>query len=133
VSNIIASLRVALGLDSAQFSTGAKRAQRDANTMAASINRSLGSIKAGLAGFASAFSVGLLARGIKSALDYAGSLGEVSQQLGVTTRDLQVFRFAAGQLGVSQEQLETGLSKLTITLGRVAAGAKAPTASSRTD
>lgn len=124
--SLLASLRASLSLETAQFETGAKRAQRTARGTAASINKSLSSIKSIGAGFFSAFAVGALTTGIKSALEYAGSLGEVSQQLGVTTRDLQTFRYAAGQTGVDQKTLETGLQKLTITLGKVAAGAKAP-------
>lgn len=125
---LIGALRVSLSADTAKFEDGMRRAQRQANASATSIGKSMGLLKAGVAGFVGGLSVGLLSRVIGDALEYAGSLGEVSQQLGVTTRDLQVFRFAAGQVGVSQEQLETGLSKLTITMGKVAAGAKAPAA-----
>lgn len=107
-----------------------KRAQRTANHTNSSFKRAFGGIKgyvaAGFAGVISGLSIGLIVNGVKAALDYAGSLGEVANQLGVTTKDLQVFRYAAGRVGVKQEQLETGLSKLTITLGKVAAGAKAP-------
>jgi hypothetical protein len=122
MSDIIASIRVALGMDSAQFSSGAKKAQRDL----AGLNKSISSLKAGLAGFASAFTVGFLAKHIADALEYAGSLAEVAQQLGVTTKQLQVYRFAAGQVGVSQEQLEVGLKKLNITLGQAKLGAEGP-------
>lgn len=121
-------LRYVLGFDTVSFRKGATEAEVRVQRMERNFKRSFGAINAGFAGFASAFSVGILTAGIKKALDYAGSLGEVSQQLGVTTRDLQVFRYAAGQVGVGQEQLETGLQKLTITMGKVAAGAKAPAA-----
>lgn len=124
---LIGALRATLSADTANFEAGMKRAQRQAATSSSAISKSLGIVKAGIAGFASAITVGLVSNVIKNALDYAGSLGEVSQQLGVTTRDLQVFRYAAGQNGVAQEELDKGLGKLTITLGQVAAGAKAPT------
>ena len=127
MSSLIAALRVSLSANTAQFETGMGRARKDAAHTAKSVNKSLEGIKGIGAGFATALTVGLLTTVVKKALDYAGSLAEVAQQLGVTTRDLQVFRYAAGQLGVSQEQLETGLQKLTITLGKVAAGATAPT------
>jgi lambda family phage tail tape measure protein len=127
VTALIGALRVSLSADTANFEAGMRRAQGTANSGAAQINKSLGTIKAGIGGFAAAFTIGALSRAIGDALEYAGSLGEVSQQLGVTTKDLQTFRFMAGQVGVSQDQLETGLSKLTITMGKVAAGAKAPT------
>lgn len=121
-SSVIGQLRVIFSAETAAFEGGAKRVRQQAGLTA----RSMETAKSAATGFFAAFSVGILSAGIRRALDYAGSLGELSQQLGVTTRDLQVFRFAAGQVGVSQEQLETGLSKLTITMGKVAAGAKEP-------
>jgi hypothetical protein len=124
---LIGALRVSLSADTAQFDAGMRKAQSTASSASSSIQKSLGALKAGVAGFVGALSVGMVVGVIKNALEYAGSLAEVAQQLGVTTKDLQTFRFAAGQVGVSQEQLETGLSKLTITLGKVAAGAEAPT------
>lgn len=123
---LIGALRVSLSADTAAFQSGMKRAERQARTSSGAIQKSIGGIKAGVAGLAAGLSIGLLTNVIKQALDYAGSLGEISQQLGVTTRDLQVFRFAAGQVGIGQAELEKGLGKLTITLGQVAAGAKAP-------
>jgi hypothetical protein len=129
---LIGALRVSLSAETSAFEAGMKRSQRTAQRTASSIQGSFkgvgNSLKAGLAGFIGAISIGSIVAVGKAALDYAGSLGEVSQQLGVTTRDLQVFRYAAGQVGVSQSELETGLSKLTVTLGKVAAGAKAPIA-----
>jgi hypothetical protein len=125
---LIGALRVSLSADTAKFEAGMKRAQATAHRTSSGINKSLGLMKAGLAGLAAGLSVGMLTRVVGAALEYAGSLAEISQQLGVTTRDLQVFRFAAGQVGVKQEELEKGLGKLTITLGQVAAGAKAPAA-----
>jgi hypothetical protein len=128
MSALIGALRASLSLETAQFEAGAKRAQRVNNGLHSSFKRTFGGIagiaKAGLAGVISGLSVGLLIRGAKAGLDYAASLGEVSQQLGVTTRDLQVFRYAAGQVGVSQEQLEKGLQKLTD--GPVGGGSEGP-------
>lgn len=127
---MIGALRVSLSAETAQFEAGMKRAQKTAYGTRSAFQKSFGGlggiVKAGLAGVVSGLSIGLIIQGTKAALNYAGSLAEVGQQLGVTTKDLQVFRYAAGQVGVKQEQLETGLSKLTITLGKVAAGAKAP-------
>lgn len=129
-SALIGSLRVSLSAETSAFEAGMKRSQRTAKKTASSIESSFrgvgGSLKSGVAGFVSALSVGLLATAAKNALDLVGSLGEVSQQLGVTTKDLQVLRYAAGQSGVTQEELDTALGKLTVTLGKVAAGAKAP-------
>lgn len=126
MAELIGALRVSLSAETAAFEAGMKRAQRTTAAATTGMSKSLAGVKAGLLGFAGALSIGAVTRAIGSALEYAGSLAEIAQQLGVTTRDLQTFRFAAGQVGVSQEQLETGLSKLTITLGKVAAGAKEP-------
>lgn len=130
MSALIGALRVSLSAETTAFEAGMKRSQRQAQTTATSIERSFrntgNALKAGVAGFVAGLSATAIAQGLRAALDYAGSLGELAQQLGVTTRDLQVFQFAAGQVGVSQEQLQVGLQKLTITLGKVAAGAEAP-------
>lgn len=110
--------------------------QRQTNGRLASIDAkfaALGTLKSklgaldtnvGLGGIASAATgvtlIGLAKRG----LDYASSLGEVSQQLGVTTKDLQVYRYAASQVGIEQEEMDKGLAKLTLTLGKAKPGAE---------
>lgn len=72
--------------------------------------------------------VGLSAVGVvtfaKQALDAAGGLGELAEQLGTTTDNLQVYQFAAAQSGVKSQELEAGLTKLTRTIGDAAAGEK---------
>lgn len=129
---LVGAVRAEATLEGGKFVSGAKKIQQSAKQTETQLKKSFGVMGSAVKGFgvslASGLSIGLLSSAIKKALDYAGSLGEVAQQLGVTTRDLQTFRFAAGQVGVSQEQLETGLKKLTITMGQLAAGAKAPRA-----
>ena len=70
--------------------------------------------------FAGALVMDKLGQAISQGLEYASSLGEVSQQLGVTTKDLQFYRFAATQVGLSQEEMDQGLQKLTKSLGEAA-------------
>ena len=123
---LVGALRVSLSADTANFEAGMKRAQRQTATTATSIQKSMNLAKTAVAGFVSGLSVGLFVNIIKAGLQYAASLGEVAQQLGVTTKQLQVYRFAAGQVGVSQEQLDKGLQKLTISLGQAKSGAEAP-------
>ncbi len=84
----------------------------------------LGLVKGAAVGLLASVSIGAFARVISSALDYAASLGEVAQQVGVTTRDLQVYRYAATQVGISQEEMDQGLAKLSKSLGEAALGAK---------
>jgi len=112
--------------------------QRQTNGRLASIDAkfaALGNLKAklgaldanvGLGGIASAATGVTLIALAKRGLDYASSLGEVSQQLGVTTKDLQVYRYAASQVGIEQEEMDRGLAKLTLTLGKAKLGAEEP-------
>jgi hypothetical protein len=127
MASLIGALRVTLGADTARFEQGMKRSQRQAATSATAIQKSLGSIKTGFASLVAGIGLAQVTAVVGRALEYAASLGEVSQQLGVTTKDLQVFRYAATQTGLSQEEMDKALGKLTITLGQVAAGAAAPT------
>lgn len=128
---LIGALRVTLGLDSAQFEAGTKRAravaQRDVSAIQKTLNGVVGGFKA-LAG--AALAVGLM-DAAKRSLDYAASLAEVSQQLGVTTRDLQVYRFIATQVGVEQGEMDKGLQRLTRTIGEAADGSKKQSAAFR--
>lgn len=122
---LIGALRVSLGLDSAQFEAGTKRARSIAQRDATAIQKSLSGIKGSLNGLIAGATITAFATATKRALDYAGGLGEVSQQLGVTTKDLQVYRYVASQVGVEQDTMDASLAKLTRTMGQAADGSKA--------
>lgn len=124
-SSLIGSLRVALSLGTAEFEAGAAKAATVARTRAKEIEGSFAGAKAAVSGLFAAFAVGALTEQIKKSLDYAGSLAEVSRTLGVTTKDLQTFRFAATQSGVAQDELEVGLRRLTVSMGKAELGSKA--------
>ena len=131
----VGTLTVDLIAQTASFNANITKAAANLNSNAARMNRSLAGIQGGInraanAARAASFALagGALIAGIKSALDYAGSLGELSQQLGVTSRDLQVYRSIGMQAGVAQEDIDRGLQKLTLSLGNAAAGAKEPIA-----
>lgn len=121
---LIGALRVSLSADTAQFQSGMKRAERQAKTSATSIQKSLGSIKAGFAGLISGLSIGLIVQGIKASLDYAGSLGEVAKQLGVTARELQIFRYAVQQNGGTLENADQALGKFAISISKARSESK---------
>ena len=74
---------------------------------------------------AGAFAFDAIVETGKRALEYASSLDEVSQQLGVTATDLQTFRYAASQVGISNEEMDKGLQKFTKSLGEARAGSAA--------
>lgn len=52
----------------------------------------------------------------------------MAQQLGVSTRALQEYRYVASQVGIGQDHLDAGLQKLTRSIGQAANGAKVQTA-----
>ena len=122
---LIGALRVTLGLDSAQFEAGSKRARQTAKADVSAIQREFDRLKTIGGSLAGIWASSEIIAAGKRALDYASSLGEVAQQLGVTTKDLQTYRFAASQAGVSQEQMDSGLARLTRTIGEAKAGSKA--------
>lgn len=101
-----------------------RRAKASANTAATGISKSMGFIKASVAGLVAGLSIGLFTSVVKGALEYAGSLQEVATQVGVTAKELQTLRYAAGQNGVSTEQLETAMAKLTVTMSKANAGSE---------
>lgn len=84
------------------------------------------SLKAAAVGFIAAQGVDAALRLVKSGLDYAGALGEQAEQMGVTTKALQEYRYVALQTGITQEELDGALVKGTKALGEAAAGAKGP-------
>lgn len=128
-NTLIGALRVEASLDTAKFVDGAKKIQKESKQTEATVKSSFSGIgaaaKAGIAGFAAAFTIGALTAGIKAALDYAASLKTLSQQAGVTARDFQELRFAAGQTGVGQRELEQGLERMNTSLSKAADGSKA--------
>jgi hypothetical protein len=113
LQDVLAELAVNLRLDSAAYSAGVDKASQKTTQLerrlsafqksAGGIGKTMASLAGGLtAGFAAGFGIDAIVRATQAALEYAGSLAETAQQLGVTARDLQVFRFAAGQVGVSR-------------------------------
>lgn len=60
----------------------------------------------------------------KKALEFAGNVQFVSEQVGVSTGFLQKYRFAAGQFGVGTDDADTGLKKFARSIGEAANGNK---------
>src|SRR3990167_5842183 len=140
MATVLGSLLVSLGLNSGEFDRGLDKARRNLRTagkdfdtqgarmerLGFRIGRSIRTIAAATV----AIGIGLVTRElshlIRSGLDYASSLEEQAEQLGVTTDQLQEYRYAASQVGITTEQLDKGLAFLTRTLGELQQGAKAP-------
>ncbi|WP_395020201.1 phage tail tape measure protein [Dongia sp.] len=142
----LGSLFVSLIADTAQFSSGLAKAQRDVNSTGAAINRGLATIDKSFASLgrsinsfgaglfslkgAAAALIGVGAGGglvamAKQALETVGGLGELASQIGVTTGLLQTMTYAGSQFGLSAEEAQGSLAKLTATIGQAAEGGKA--------
>lgn len=104
-----------------------EKAQGDAasslDRMEKAMGRVGGYMKAQLAIMAADLAARLIQIG-KNAFDAASGMGELADQLGITTRGLQALQYSAVQNGVQMAQLETGVSKFSQKLGEAAGGSK---------
>jgi hypothetical protein len=110
-----------------QFERGLTSIQRQADRTSAAfgdLSAAASALRTAFAPLAAALSIGGLIGMTRSALNAAGGLGELAEQAGVSVEGLQILRFAAAQAGVSTEQLETGLQRLTRTLGEAGEGSQ---------
>lgn len=128
----VGTLTVDLIAQTASFNANIAKAAANLNSNAARMNRSVAGLQAGFdKATAAARAFSLIAAGgafvalAKKSLDFASAIGETAQQIGITTRDLQVYRYIATQTGLAQEEMEAGLRKLTVSLGQAALGARA--------
>jgi len=91
--------------------------------MEQSLGRVGGYMKAQLALMAAELAARFVQIG-KEAFDAASGMGELADQLGITTRGLQALQYSAVQNGVKLEQLETGVSKFSQKIGEAAGGSR---------
>jgi hypothetical protein len=82
----------------------------------------IGGVSRALSTFGVALGAAAIAGFTKRTIDAVGGLGEMADQLGVSTDALQAYQFAATQVGLSQEQLQQGLGRLTRQIGDAASG-----------
>ena len=92
--------------------------------MGQNLKKGFGLAGAAAGAFAASLVVQKLVQVTAAGLEYASSLGEQAQQLGITTDALQEYRYAATQVGLSSEELDTGLTRLTRSIGEAADGNK---------
>ena len=83
------------------------------------VGKSLLSFKTGLIAVAGVAGMGLM---IKSSIQVIDKLGKVSSKLGVTSQELQRFRFAAKLAGVEETALDMGLQRFIRRVGEAAQG-----------
>lgn len=107
-SNVIGSLRVNLGIDSAAFDAGLKAAQSGAARLGASLKTAFAA--AAVAASAALGGVGLAVRGV---INEADQMSKAAQSVGLATEQLSELAWAADLSGVSFEALNKGLGKLS--------------------
>lgn len=114
-------------IDGAQKLTDQKLSAIEAKgfAMGQNLKRGFDLAKGAAIAYAASVGVSTLLRAAQAGLEYASSLGEQAQQLGVTTDALQVYRYAATQVGLSSEEMDQALSQLTRRIGEAASGTKA--------
>jgi hypothetical protein len=129
MSALIGALRVSLSADTAAFEQGMARSPAIVRRKRRATSRAHSAASAHPQGAAAvssqALSIGTIVSAAGGCARIRGHLGELADTLGLTTKDLQTFSYAAGQVGISQEQLELGIQKLTISMGKAEAGSQA--------
>lgn len=122
LGEVIGRLSVHLGLETAAFERGTKRAENRMSGFQKNMQRVSGAVKTAFVGMLGAFAVDQIVSAAKESLEYASSLGEVASQLGTTTKALQEYRYVATQTGIEQDEMDKGLARLSKTIGEAAGG-----------
>jgi len=104
---VVGALRVNLGLDSAQFQDGLKKAEGGLSKFSTAVKVGLAAAAAAVATAGSA-----MALAIKGVLDEADTMSKAAQSLGVPIEELSRLKHAADMSGVSFEGLSTSLRRL---------------------
>jgi hypothetical protein len=124
----IGAIRVDASIGTAKYTADARKIKAETVALERDIKTRFAGMSTAVKGFggamAAGLSVGLLAGIAKKALDMAAAIGTTAKQLGVTTKELQTFRYAAQQVGITNVEADKSLERLGVTLGKAAAGSK---------
>jgi len=132
----VGSLNIQMGANTAQYTAAMRRAQVTARQTGQNIERAMtgmsvrtsqafAGIRVAAAGLGVALGVGFFVNQVRSTLQWASSLSEAAQQIGVTVEQLQVLQHAAQQNGVSAEGMARAVGILNRTLGQAQGGNEA--------
>lgn len=115
---VIGALRVVLGMDTATFEDGAKKAASSFEKFGANMGKV--GVGIGLAVTAAAAGLGVAIKGV---IDEADKLGKAAQKFGVPVEQLSALKFAAELSDVSLEALGKSFTILSKNMQSVAGGA----------
>lgn len=124
--SLIGALRVSLGLDSAQFDTGVKKAQQNAKHGSAGITDSFKSVVASaklVTAAVVAIGSAAVVLAVRKSVDAMDDLSKAAQKVGTSVPELAKLRWAAELSGIAADSLETGLNKLNRAIVGIAPGA----------
>lgn len=116
-SAVIGNLRVNLGLDTAQFDAGARKAQGSL----AGLSGSLRGLAMGAAAGAAA-ALGTLTVAVGKSLNRMDELGKAAQKVGIPVDEFSKLEYAARLSDISLESLTGTLAKFSRSLSEIAAG-----------
>lgn len=120
--DVLAKLSVSLNLETTAFERGTGRAEKRMVGFERTMSRAGKAVQTAFVGMLGVFAVDRILAVASAGLEYAASLGEQAQQLGVTTRALQEYRFAGQQAGLTTEQIDNALKNGNGRLGEAATG-----------
>jgi hypothetical protein len=119
-NSIIGALRVMLGMDAAEFTTGARRARQEASQIRQAFTgleqSAVRSFTAMGAAIAAALGPAALGVAIRNSLTLADETYKLAQAVGLSTEQLTRYQYAAGLAGLGNEQFQKGLVKLSTAL-----------------
>ncbi len=118
----IASIFVNLGLRHENFIANIKESKEHAEGFRESIHSNFGAAQGYLEAFFIIDVFEKFKEGLEKAIEYGAQLNALADRAGVTTQAFQGLRFAAGEAGVGSEAFQTGMQRLTRTLGDAKAG-----------
>lgn len=113
MSNVLSSLQVVLGANTAAFTQGLSNASQAASTQFGNISDAA---KAMAATLAVAFSVDYFTENIKAAIDYADAMSDLAGKTGIATEELTAMEYALNFSDASLENYTDGLKKLTVNM-----------------
>lgn len=118
----LASLVVSLEAQTAQFTSGMTAASAVTQKAMDGIERAASVAKTALAGIVSGFSVAAVTQMVKSSIDFADSLNDLSQKTGIAVETLGGLGYASQQSGSSLEGVAVGVGKLAQKMADAAGG-----------
>jgi hypothetical protein len=113
MSNVLSSLQVVLGADTAAFQRDLGRASESADENFGKIG---GAAKTMALALAAAFSVDYIKDNIKKAIDYADAMSDLSGKTGIATEELTAMEYALNLSDATLENYTEGLKKLSVNM-----------------